>query len=123
MWHKVALERVGPDGKGRGIWDYTISWDSGDDHQPRKYGACALGECDGHPSAREACEHERQRLLKTAKSVDFSNWGNCYVRGCDSPAKRGWEIPGERWTFHFCDKHNTKETLEAYVDVEESWGS
>lgn len=124
MWHKKALERQ-VDGKPSGIWDFTISWDSGPNKGPRKWGACALEDCGGHPSPEEAYAHQkRYALANNVEDLTLMNWTNCGVFECEEPAKGGYLVKGEMPSIvPLCPQHKTRETLEDIYSVGESWGS
>lgn len=117
MWSKKAREEI-KDGRGSGLWHYTISWGK----SAVAYGACAE-DCPGHASEAEAYEHERQRLVAALTERDLG-WGACHVEGCDQPARKGFEVREYMGTIvRLCEEHCTREVAETFVYCGESWGS
>jgi hypothetical protein len=73
----------------------------------------------GHDTSEQAYAHMRERLLENL-SLDavFGEWGGCAAPGdgegkCDTPTKSGASIPPCHFLEHLCDRHRTREVVEA----------
>lgn len=89
----------------------------------RREGYCE--DCAGHGTAREACQHFTEYLLD---STEFPEEREhvvrlrhfCRVPGCDATTTVPTRV-GPWLSFTLCPQHQTRETLETLVAVEEFW--
>lgn len=80
----------------------------------------------GHDTRDQAYAHMRERLLERLRlDTEFSSWGGCGapVDGgeCDEPTKRGAQIPPCHFLEHLCDRHRTREVVEAMWNGPGDW--
>jgi hypothetical protein len=113
MWRKQAAQN--PD---TGKWKFCTFWGS----KGGPSGACQGDECQGHDTAEEAYEHERQRLFAEAEECEYSGWHGCKADGCDAPTKKGYRW-GQYGFVSLCDKHLSRDELAKHVICGESFGS
>ncbi len=110
------------DGKPTGIWHYTRMRDKA----VWPIGYCREN-CDGHPSADEACAHYKKYLMDQAefRGPKTEEWPKhkCAVKDCNNEAKHQIIIPGRMHDFETCEGHCNKEALETLLVVGESWHS
>ncbi len=84
------------------------------------------GEGVGHSTEAEAYAHMRERLLpKLRLDVKFGDWSGCRALVgediCDQPTKDGAEIPPCHFLEPLCDRHRTRETVEAMWQGPGDW--
>lgn len=108
MNYDQARERMGEDGKGTGLWD----WTSKNDGVIRPAGPCG-GGCDHH-TREEAERHFYDYSL--ARVREFTLQGQqleCNV--CGDWTAKGLDTPGlNLYSFRamLCDKHRNREELQ-----------
>lgn len=82
--------------------------------------------CSGHATAHEACVHQQQYLVESAKLQDWVQEDNtkvvhiCVADACPWPASKIFSMGMNQYVF--CDEHATKENLAKLVPVPgQSW--
>lgn len=113
-------ELKGSDGKGNGLFHYTVR----NDNRIFAVGYCAEG-CDGHPTEEAARRHYTEYLLDNRLQLDLQLTGQ----------QRRCEVCGE-WTqglarvdhsssWPLCDQHRTREAVAVLFgtvgDMISSW--
>jgi len=101
------------DGKGTGLWHYTVR----NDDRIWPVGYCR-DDCPGHQSADGARAHQRRYELDNLRHVTYRGWTDCEV--CGAATKRAIEHgPGIGRDIALCDEHYNAETWEPLVVVGE----
>jgi hypothetical protein len=101
-----ALE-IQKDGKGVGLWHFTVSSDE------EGFAYCICGDnCPGHKTPQEALMHYKQHILskELLQRVDTETLKKCQVCGSFTGNHTMVKSPFNQ-EFILCDAHNTLEVV------------